>query len=153
MDGLLKIVAPFLYLYASTACLGDLLLLSINLRYTRTVNVVFYCIVAVLLQLPDTWASCVGFYSLLIMDFLPALTSILSKWLHTCSTLYWKVPLFHMTSSATFQVSIVFILFCSLSVHFYSRANNSSNSLLTMWFFFLSETKNHSWLAIFLLTG
>ena len=54
MDGLLKLVAPFLYLYASTACLGDLLLLSINLRYTRTVNVVFYCIVAVLLQLPDT---------------------------------------------------------------------------------------------------
>lgn len=88
MDGLLKIVAPFLYLYASTACLGDLLLLSINLRYTRTVNVVFYCIVAVLLQLPDTWASGVGFYTLLIMDFLPALTSILSKWLHTCSTLY-----------------------------------------------------------------
>lgn len=69
--------------------------LSINARHTPTVVLKLYFTVTVLLQLLDTWASGVGFYTLLIMDFFPALTSVLSKWLPTCSTLDWKVPLFH----------------------------------------------------------
>ena len=127
--------------------------LSINVRHTHTVVLKLY-LTALSLFSCRYWAHGRLVWAFILCHhgiFSPALTSVLSKWLPTCSTLYWKVPslFFTLTSSATFQGSIV-ILFCSLSVHFYSCANNSVNSLLTVCIFFRNQ---HPWLAIFLLTG
>ena len=86
LDGLLKIVAPFLHLYSPTACLGDLFFAQYQCEIHPYHCVILRCgcSLAVTGHM-GVWCGLLYFNN---GFFFPVLTSVLFKWLPTCSTLY-----------------------------------------------------------------
>lgn len=113
------------------------------------VKIVFYCTVAVLLQLLDTWASGVGFYTLFIMDFFPCINfSFIQMAAHLFHTLLKSPSFSHwppvLPSKCLLSSHSVPLVYTSIHVpitvltHYWPRE-------------FFSETNTHDWQFFFWL--